>query len=145
MRDWSKMGHEVAGRASEIPPGAKKVVTLRGREIVIFNIGGEFFAFLNRCPHEGAKLCHGLLVGLANSDNPGNYNYIRQGEMLQCPWHGWMFDIRTGQSWFDPMRTKVRSFPITVEKATEPHILPGPYKAETFPVTEEDQYVFVDI
>ncbi|MFZ0849521.1 MAG: Rieske 2Fe-2S domain-containing protein, partial [Hyphomicrobiaceae bacterium] len=24
---------------------------------------------------------------------------IREGEMVRCPWHGWEFDIRTGQSW----------------------------------------------
>lgn len=139
------MALEVAARVSEIPPGTRKVVTLRGREIVVFNVEGEFFAFLNRCPHEGAKLCHGLLVGLARSDNPGSYQYTRQGEMLQCPWHGWTFDVRTGQSWFDPARTKVRNFATLVQRVEGQCMSPGPYTAETFPVSEDDDFVLVDI
>src|ERR1700761_9091475 len=100
------MAQEIVSRVSDIPPGTRKTVTVRGREIVLFNIDGEFFAFLNRCPHEGAKLCHGVQVGLVESDGPGTFRYSRKGEMLRCPWHGWEFDIRTGQSWFDPQKTK---------------------------------------
>ena len=68
----------------------------------------------------------------------------RPGEMLiRCPWHGWEFDLRTGQSWFDPERTRVRSYRVTVENAGEP--VPGPYVAERYGVTVEDSYVVVDL
>lgn len=140
------MARELIGRSADIPPGTNKVVTIRGREIVVFNVEGEFFAFLNRCPHEGAKLCHGVLVGLVESDDPGTYRFTRKGEMLRCPWHGWEFDIRTGQSWFDPERTKMRAFPVTVGDGVDAQGLqPGPYVAETFPTEETGQYVFVDV
>jgi nitrite reductase/ring-hydroxylating ferredoxin subunit len=139
------MAKEMVGRASEIPPGSMKVVTARGREIVVFNINGEFFAFLNRCPHEGAKLCFGAVVGLTESDNPGSYRFSRKGEFLRCPWHGWEFDIRTGQSWSDPQRTRMRNFPVTLEKVEEDGRQPGPYVVETFPTLREDQYVFVQV
>ena len=46
---------------------------------------------------------------------PGDYSYSRPGEMLRCPWHGWEYDIRTGQSWWDPGRTRVRSYDVTIE------------------------------
>ena len=39
------------------------------------------------------------------------------GEILRCPWHGWEFDMRTGQSWFDPERTRVRRYEVEVVDA----------------------------
>ena len=59
--------------ASEIKPGERKLVEAGGRPIVIFNVKGEYFALLNRCPHQGASLCHGHLTGFAASSEPGEY------------------------------------------------------------------------
>jgi hypothetical protein len=66
--------------------------------------------------------------------------------MLRCPWHGWEFDMRNGQSWFDPKRFKVRSYPVAVARGEEvaEGLKKGPYVAETFPVHVEDAYVIVD-
>ena len=54
--------------------------------------------------------------------------------------------MRTGQSWFDPKRFKVRSFPVSVQTGEEltDGMTKGPYVAETFPVHVEDSYVIVD-
>jgi len=124
---------------SEIPPGGRKIVRVAGREIGVFNLGGEFYALLNRCPHQGGKLCLGTLTGLATSKEPGRFEWSRAGEMLKCPWHGWEFDIRTGQSWCDPARTFVRAYPVEVEAGAT--LVQGPYVAERFPVRVEQDYV----
>jgi 3-phenylpropionate/trans-cinnamate dioxygenase ferredoxin subunit len=137
------MARYVVATVEEIPPGARKIVTVAGREIGIFNIGKEFFALINRCPHEGGALCKGRLVGLMESDRPGEYRLTRHGEMLRCPWHGWEFDIRTGQSWCDPMNTKVRSYNITVEPGEM--LGKGPYVAETVSVMVEREYLVVEV
>jgi 3-phenylpropionate/trans-cinnamate dioxygenase ferredoxin subunit len=79
---------------------------------------------------------------LVEADQPGEYRYTRQGEILRCPWHGWEFDIRTGQSWCDPARIKARAYP--VEIAPGQAVVQGPYVAETVPVTVEQDYVVVD-
>src|SRR4029077_6188049 len=84
----------VVAATSEIPPGGRKLVTADGRAIVVFNLGGEFFALSNRCPHRGGSLCPGNLTRLVLSDEPGEYNYPRHGEIIRCPWHSWEFDIR---------------------------------------------------
>jgi hypothetical protein len=47
------------------------LVKVGGREIGIFNVGGSIFAVSNRCPHEGASLCKGRVVGLVESSEPG--------------------------------------------------------------------------
>ena len=88
--------HEVA-RVGEVPPGGRKRVTVGGRDIVLFNVGGEFFALADRCPHQGGRLSEGLLVGLVEAPEPGRYAWSRPGEIVRCPWHGWEFDLRTGR------------------------------------------------
>ena len=39
----------------------------------------------------------------------------RSNEIIRCPWHGWEFDLRTGQSWFDPRAVRVRRYDVSVE------------------------------
>lgn len=129
--------------ADEIMPGERKIVNVGGRPVAVFNIEGEFFALLNRCPHQGASLCHGLLTGLVTSDIPGEIAYTRRGEFLRCPWHGWEFDVRTGQSYFDPLHTKVRNYPTSVEDGGS--VIKGPYKAEIFPVLVEEDYLCIEL
>ncbi|MGA9996604.1 MAG: non-heme iron oxygenase ferredoxin subunit [Pyrinomonadaceae bacterium] len=70
------------GRAEEVPNGRGATVTLPdGRELALYNAGGEFFAIENFCPHKGAPLAEGTLCG----------------HIIECDWHGWRFDIRTGR------------------------------------------------
>jgi 3-phenylpropionate/trans-cinnamate dioxygenase ferredoxin subunit len=132
----------VVAAVGEIPPGGRKLVTAGGRAIVVFNLGGEFFALANRCPHRGGSLCHGRLTGLVQSNEPGQYHYSRRGEIIRCPWHAWEFDIRTGKSWCDPERVRARNYAVSVEKGAA--LVEGPYVAETFRVSVENDYVVVE-
>jgi 3-phenylpropionate/trans-cinnamate dioxygenase ferredoxin subunit len=136
------MERHVVARVGEVPPGGRKLVSVRGREVALFNVKGEFFALLDRCPHQGGSLCRGKLVGLVESDEPGRYRYHRQGEIIRCPWHGWEFDLRTGKSQCDPKRTWVKSYPARVEEGGR--LKEGPYVAETFEVSVEDDYVIIE-
>jgi len=45
-------------------------VTVRGREIAVFNVGGDFYALLNRRPYERAKLSRSVIVGMPESEVP---------------------------------------------------------------------------
>ena len=137
------MAKYIVATVDEIPPGSRKLLELAGRAIGIFNIDGEFFALRNRCPHQGGPLCEGKLSGLIESTRPGEYNYSRKDEIVRCPWHGWEFDLRTGQSWCDPGRLRVRAYEAGATKPGEP--VEGPYKATTFPVSSDEEYVFVEV
>ena len=119
------------------------VVRVNGREIGIFNVDGEYFAVSNRCPHEGASLCKGRIVGLVEAAEPGAYQYSWRGELIRCPWHGWEFDLRTGKSWCEPDRTKVRRFDLKIESGGS--LVEGELRAETFLVSIEKQYVVVEV
>jgi nitrite reductase/ring-hydroxylating ferredoxin subunit len=136
------MARHVVARASEIPPGARKLVRLDGRGVVVFNVKGEFFALSDQCPHKGASLSGGKMTGLVESGGPGDYTYTRVGEIVRCPWHGWEFDVRTGRSYCDPRRMRLMQFNVTVEPGVK--VVEGPYVAETFKVAVEDDYVVVE-
>ena len=73
---------------------------------------------------------------------PNQYKLTRPGEFVRCPWHGWEYDIRTGQSYCDPQSVRVKQFKVTVEPGEE--LAKGPYVVETFPVSVEDDYLVVD-
>jgi 3-phenylpropionate/trans-cinnamate dioxygenase ferredoxin subunit len=133
----------VVARAADLMPGTRKLVTVEGRGIVVLNIKGELFALSDTCPHKGASLCNGLLTGLVRSTKPGEYQYERAGEILRCPWHQWEFDVRTGRSYCDPRRLRLMQFPIAIEAGAD--VVEGPYVAETFPVTVEDEYIVLDV
>lgn len=137
------MSKHVVATVAELPPGSRKLVTVRGRPIAVFNLGGEFFGLLNRCPHQGGDLCEGLVTAAVTADRPGEYRMSRHGEIIRCPWHGWEFDIRTGQSWCEPDRIQTRQYPVEIAAGTD--LVKGPYIAETVPVAVEQEYIVVEV
>ena len=136
------MTEYVIGRRDEFPTGRGVAVQAGRLTVAIFRVGDEFFALNNRCPHRGGSLYHGIQTGLVESREPGRYAYSRKGEMVKCPWHGWEFDMRTGQSWCDPARVRARRYAVSVEAGTQ--LVAGPYVAETVPVTVEGDYVVIE-
>ena len=68
-------------KTSDLASGEAKAVSVRGREIALFNLDGTFYALDNFCPHQGGPLAEGYI----------------EGNTVTCPWHAWCFDIRTGK------------------------------------------------
>ena len=87
-----------AAAITELQPGQGKCVVLGGREVALFNCNGEIRAVDNVCPHQGGPLGEGEL----------------NGTIVTCPWHGWRFDVCTGQSPVIPT-AKVEKFDCVVE------------------------------
>lgn len=157
----SRPRRHVVGRVEDLPPGGRTVVDVDGRSVGVFNLGGEFFAIRNACPHAGGPLCAGVLSGIVVSDEPGEYTYLRRGEFVRCPWHQWEFDVRTGRSWIDPARTRVRRYDVTVRTGADLDEDPGtdgtdddlaanglergPYTAETYSAHRDGDWIVVEI
>ena len=133
--------HRVAG-LQELDEGRVRTVVAGPKSVCLTHYDGRYGALSNRCPHQGGNLSEGILTCLVESAEPGDYRTSRHGEILRCPWHQWEYDIRTGKSWIDPRTVLVRNFPVTVESGAR--LVEGPYVAETFPVSIEDQYVVVE-
>lgn len=85
----------------EIEPGTGKLVHVNGLEIAVFNVGGQFYASGAVCPHEGGPLEDGTL----------------DGDVVICPWHGFDFDLKTGECLVDS-DLRVPTYPVKVEGNT---------------------------
>ena len=82
--DQPETGREalIVGRVEDLPEGSGKTVELAaGRELALYRVNGEFYATENFCPHKGAPLAAGKLCD----------------HVIECDWHGWQFDVRTGE------------------------------------------------
>ncbi|MGE0242138.1 MAG: Rieske (2Fe-2S) protein [Parvibaculaceae bacterium] len=137
------MAYFVAAQIDEIGPGQRKLVKVNGRDIVVFNVDGSFYALNNRCPHQGASLCDGLLTVAVTSREPGSYDFDAARQVIRCPWHAWEFDIRTGRSFCEPNRFRVRSFKTEVESGAK--LLDGRLAVESYPVRTDDTYILIDV
>ncbi|MEM7133543.1 MAG: Rieske 2Fe-2S domain-containing protein [Chloroflexota bacterium] len=104
----------VVAQVADLPPGERKIITVRGREVGVFNVGGEFYALRNICPHRGAPLCHGRIRPLMVSSGVYHVERERESEILKCPWHQWEFDIKTGRALCDE-RMRVKTYKVVQE------------------------------
>jgi 3-phenylpropionate/trans-cinnamate dioxygenase ferredoxin subunit len=150
----------------DVPPGSRLIVDVANRSVGVFNVDGQFYAVLNRCPHEGAELCKGEVVSLLTSQRPGDWRLDESRKLLACPWHGWEYDLETGASWINPARNRVRPYPVevavgeqlarelaegraatgtatVVDPAT--HRVKGPFTASVLPIAVEDDYLVISM
>ncbi len=72
-------------RVDEIEPGTLACVRVGEIELALVRVGDEFNATQGHCLHLQGPLCEGRL----------------EGTVLSCPWHGWQYDVRSGENEFD--------------------------------------------
>ncbi|QQK80766.1 Rieske (2Fe-2S) protein [Salicibibacter cibi] len=87
---------EVVCKKEDLSPGNIMSANVGPIPIVLCRTpDGEFYAYTNKCIHQGAPMSEGVLCGAsAPTDTPGEYRYEKEGEILRCPWHGMEFDIK---------------------------------------------------
>ena len=96
----------------ELAVGERRLISAGGKSIGVFNTGSQIVAVLNLCPHEFAPVCRGRLSGTTLPSKPGQFIWGRDNEILRCPWHGWEFDLHSGQCLTG--RSKLRRFPVSI-------------------------------
>ena len=104
------------GKTDDFVEGQGTVIEIAGRSVGIYNVNGNFFAVLNYCPHEGAPVCLGKVRGTTLPVRRVCFQWGREGEILACPWHGWEFDLLSGECLTD--RRKLHRFPVQVDEGT---------------------------
>ncbi len=80
----------------------RRVIAADGLEIGVFRLGERVFAYQNRCPHQGGPVCQGKLMPKVEQPlgPDGTALTMRFSETvvhLVCPWHGYEFELDTGQ------------------------------------------------
>lgn len=83
----------------DLSAAGTKCVEINGRKYALFKVSGQVYCLDNKCTHLGGPLCQGTLREF----------------VVQCPWHGSRFDVRSGQVVGPPARSAVRAYPTTVE------------------------------
>ena len=113
------MSEHVIGPADSLEEGEHFIVELKGREVAVYNIGDEYVAYPNWCPHQGGPLCEGNATGTVDRSFDhetleSETMWVKEGEVVVCPWHGWEFDLRENGFLHDEDRT-LPSYPVHVE------------------------------
>lgn len=67
--------------AEDVPAGSALECVADGRIVAVFHVDDTWHALDGICPHQGGPLGKGKLAGC----------------IVTCPWHGWQFDVATGQ------------------------------------------------
>ncbi len=96
----------------DLPPGERRILSARGKSIGVFNLGSRIVAVLNICPHALAPVCLGALGGTTLPSEPGEFIWGHENQILRCPWHGWEFDLKSGQCLTD--RRRLKRYPVII-------------------------------
>ena len=86
---------------ADIPAGRALAVEAHGVRLLLARVGDTVYACGEVCPHRGGPLSDGKL----------------SGHRLACPWHGWMYDVRTGECTFPGRGARVPSYGVRVDEA----------------------------
>lgn len=117
-------GFVPVGRTADFRDGRGRVVEVGGEKIAVFRRGDRFFALQDACPHMGASLADGTLVG----------------DRVRCLWHEWTFDLATGES---DMRSWAcaRTFEVRVDRGRVLVRRPEPRDPAGEPRPAEDELI----
>lgn len=113
------MTEYTVAKEHELEEGERITVQLEGREITVFNIEGDYRAYLNWCMHQAGPVCEGDIDGTleASYDRESlelETSVEREGEILFCPWHGFQYDLKSGTCLSREGLT-LPSYPVTVD------------------------------
>ena len=111
----SRTQHYVVCRVDDLPPGGRREVAVGGEYgVMVFNVGGKFYALRNRCPHMGGPIGRGRVRPHVVSRGVGHFVFEREAEVVKCPYHNWEFDIATGCALYDPS-VSAKTYPVVVD------------------------------
>ena len=86
---------------ADVQDGQPMLVEAEGTPVVLVRVGETVYACSDMCTHQGGPLSEGKLAGTR----------------LTCPWHGWMFDVKTGQCLMPSRGGAVPSYPTRVDES----------------------------
>ena len=109
MAEW------FVAKAAEMSDGDRRIVSAGRHEIGVFCKDGAFYAYSNYCLHAGGPACEGLMINKVVDLIGPDRTYLGQsfGDEMHfvCPWHGWEYDIKTGECAGD-RKLKLRKYDV---------------------------------
>jgi nitrite reductase/ring-hydroxylating ferredoxin subunit len=106
-------------RLSELEEKKPLAFRFQEREVGLIRVQDDVYAYENTCPHFGGPVCLGEVFGKIELEMDELKRVKREVVSeetlhLVCPWHGYEFDLRSGECVFDP-KLKLRRYPVTVQ------------------------------
>ena len=110
------------GPVETLRPGERRIVDTGGVSIGVFNVDGEYYALLNSCSHEGGPVCEGKQQPALTGEYVGAGERVKEEfdpdtPVIACPWHGWEYDLKTGEHAGDPEES-LPTFDVVVDGGT---------------------------
>jgi nitrite reductase/ring-hydroxylating ferredoxin subunit len=110
-----------AGAREKVPEGGRLVIDVGETTIGIFRVGGNLYAYLNKCAHQGGPVCQGKIIPRVTEviDERGESHGFAFDEArlhIVCPWHGFEYDIKTGEH---PGQPAARLIRVPVEETAD--------------------------
>lgn len=90
---WTKVAN-----VQDVPPNRGHQAAVNGRPLAVFNVGGTFYVIDDTCPHRGAPLWQGEVIGAE----------------VECPWHATRFDLASGAALCPPAKSPVRAYKVQI-------------------------------
>lgn len=106
------------GHVDEIPERGRKVVRAGEHEIGVFRVNGALVAWHNSCAHRDGPVCQGRVFNrvrepVAADGTVRMLEYDAAAVHLVCPWHGYEYDLVTGEHPGNP-RLRLRRATLSV-------------------------------
>jgi nitrite reductase/ring-hydroxylating ferredoxin subunit len=93
------MSETRVARLDDLPLAQPRLAEAAGARIVLTRVGDRVYACADACAHKGGPLSEGRL----------------SGTRLACPWHGWQYDVRTGECVFPGRGASVATYAVRIE------------------------------
>lgn len=99
MSDDTTIEFHPVAKTGDLDDEEVMAVFVDGREIALYNVGGEFYATDGVCTHENVGLADGFV----------------DGDIIECPLHGGKFEIKTGKPANPPVTVGLQTYPVRIE------------------------------
>ncbi len=114
------MPEQFVGKLTEFKDGDRRIIFVGDNEIGVFRHDGKFYAYSNYCLHQGGPACEGLTIAKVEErlrpDKTSEGLFFSETEMhFVCPWHGYEYDMKTGECVTRPVRAALRPQRTTVD------------------------------
>lgn len=91
-----RLEYVAVATVDELPEGQRKFIDIDGERIVVFNLGGRYFAIRDACSHDDGPVGEGAVDGLE----------------IECPRHGARFHLETGKALTLPAVVDIPAYPV---------------------------------
>ncbi|HKW04744.1 MAG TPA: Rieske 2Fe-2S domain-containing protein [Nitrososphaerales archaeon] len=106
------------GEISEFDELVPKVIILGEARVFVYLHRGKFYAYADKCPHQGGPACEGdvrgRVIGSVNKKSLYFESVSKDQYSIVCPWHGVEYDLQSGMCRTD-RRMRLRSYEVLVE------------------------------